>query len=54
MVVDPGGVGGQVGWSAVGHEMVVEEKFDVIGCPLDRIEVEGAVDVFAGGEREFC
>jgi len=54
VVVDPGGVGRQVGWGAVGDEVVVEEKFDVVGRPLDGVEMEGGVDGFAGGKWVLC
>ena len=53
MVVDPSGIGWEIGGSAVDDEVIVEEELDVIGCPLDGIEMEGVVDGFAGGQWEF-
>ena len=49
MVVDPGGVGGQVGGGALGDEVIVEEELDVAGSPLDSVEVEAGMDGFACG-----
>ena len=53
MVVDPMGAGRKVGGRAFDDEVVVEEELDVVGRPLDGVEVEGGVDLFACGEVEF-
>ena len=44
VVVDPLCAGGEIGWGALDDEVVVEEEVDVVGGPLDGVEVEGVVD----------
>ena len=47
MVVDPGRAGGEIGGSALGDEVIVEEEFDVVRCPFEGIEMEGSVDALS-------
>ena len=53
MVVNPFCAWGKVFGRAFDDELVVEEELDVVGRPLDFIEVEGVVDLLAGGEDVF-
>src|SRR5271170_7411224 len=53
MVEDPLGAGGEIGGSALGYEGVVDVEADVVGLPLDGVEVEGGVDGLACGEGEL-
>lgn len=53
VAVDPLCVGWEICESSLDDEMVVEKKFDVVGSPLDGVEMERVVDLLAGGERVF-
>jgi hypothetical protein len=50
MVEDPVGVGGEIGGGVLDDEVVVEEELDVIGGPLDGVEMKAGGNGFAGGE----
>ena len=46
VIVDPVGVGREIGGGALDDEVVVEEEFEVVWGPLYGVEVEGGVDLF--------
>ncbi len=54
MVVHPLSAGRKFGRGAFGDEVIVEEELDVVGGPLDGVEMEAGGDGFAGGEWESC
>jgi hypothetical protein len=50
VVVSPGLSGGEILWGARGVDRAVDAQLDLVGCPIDGIDVEGGVDCLGCGK----